>query len=55
MHIETQAELLKLTRLLECEENALDFLNGQDLGQLADGPTEAQGEDPPQPLLALRG
>ncbi|KGD65003.1 hypothetical protein Y5S_01911 [Alcanivorax nanhaiticus] len=35
MHIETQAELLKLSRLLECEENALDFLDGQDLGQLA--------------------
>lgn len=35
MHIETQAELLKLGRLLETEENSLDFLDGQDLGQLA--------------------
>ena len=35
MHIETQAELLKLSRLLETDENALDFLDGQDLGQLA--------------------
>ncbi|MCK0154278.1 hypothetical protein MWU49_11240 [Alcanivorax sp. S6407] len=35
MHIETQAELLKLSRLLESEENTLDFLDGQDLGQVA--------------------
>ena len=35
MHIETQAELLKLSRLLETEENDLAFLDGQDLGALA--------------------
>ncbi|KGD62016.1 hypothetical protein T9A_01225 [Alcanivorax jadensis T9] len=35
MHIETQAELLKLSRLLETEENNLAFLDGQDLGALA--------------------
>lgn len=35
MHIETQAELLKLTRLLEADENSLDLLDGQDLEKLA--------------------
>lgn len=35
MHIETQAELLKLGRLLESDENQLTFLDGQDLGALA--------------------
>lgn len=35
MHIETQAELLKLGRLLETDENDLAFLDGQDLGALA--------------------
>jgi len=35
MHIETQAELLKLSRLLETEDNDLAFLDGQDLGDLA--------------------
>lgn len=35
MHIETQAELLKLGRLLETDEAQLAFLEGQDLGALA--------------------
>ncbi|MCG8392763.1 MAG: hypothetical protein MI745_06740 [Pseudomonadales bacterium] len=35
MHIETQAELLKLSRLLEAEESDLAFLDGQNLDQLA--------------------
>lgn len=35
MRIETQAELLKLSRLLECEESELAFLDGQDLTALA--------------------
>lgn len=35
MHIETRAELLKLSRLLETEENDLAFLDGQDLDALA--------------------
>ena len=35
MHIETRAELLKLSRLLESDEGSLDFLDGQDLDQLA--------------------
>ncbi|MED5387969.1 MAG: hypothetical protein VX793_03890 [Pseudomonadota bacterium] len=35
MHIETQAELLKLSRLLETDETALAFLDGQDLTAIA--------------------
>ncbi|MEE3320691.1 MAG: hypothetical protein VX258_08370 [Pseudomonadota bacterium] len=35
MHIETEAELLKLGRLLETGEHQLDFLEGQDLDALA--------------------
>ncbi|EKF73822.1 hypothetical protein A11A3_11453 [Alcanivorax hongdengensis A-11-3] len=35
MHIETQAELLKLSRLLEAEEGSLDFLDGQDISAMA--------------------
>ena len=35
MHIETRAELLKLSRLLESDEGSLDFLDGQDLDHLA--------------------
>ncbi|MEE2869207.1 hypothetical protein A15D_00397 [Alcanivorax sp. MD8A] len=35
MHIETRAELLKLSRLLESDEGSLDFLDGQNLDQLA--------------------
>ena len=31
MHIETQAELLKLSRLLETDEADMAFLDGQDL------------------------
>ena len=35
MHIETQAELLKLSRLLETDETDMAFLEGQDLTSLA--------------------
>ena len=35
MHIETQAELLKLSRLLETDEADMAFLDGQDLNALA--------------------
>ena len=35
MHIETQAELLKLSRLLETDETNLAFLDGQDLTAIA--------------------
>jgi len=35
MHIETQAELLKLSRLLETDETDMTFLEGQDLTSLA--------------------
>ena len=43
MHIETRAELLKLSRLLESDEGSLDFLDGQNLDQLARVPQHVSG------------